>query len=100
MTAEVNELTDKRTDGWRCGQTASDKGAFWGATPVVQQTYTATAVTAIGTTTITQATTTDVVWGFDSSTAAQALVARVGQLQVDLAAVLSALDTLGIVDAT
>lgn len=37
MTA-VRELTDARTDGTRVGQSATDKLAFFGATPVVQQT--------------------------------------------------------------
>jgi len=95
----VKYLTDKNDDGSVIGQDATEKVAFWGATPVVQQTYTGTAVTAIGTTTISQVATSGK-WAFATSTAAAALVTRVGQLQVDLAAVLSALDTLGLVDAT
>lgn len=32
----IKELSDKNPDGWRVGQSTSDKGAFYGATPVVQ----------------------------------------------------------------
>lgn len=95
MTAQINELTDKRTDGFRVGQASTEKGGFWGATPVVQQSMTATAVTAIGTTTISQVATSGK-WAFATSTAAEALVARVGQLQVDVAALLALLETIGI----
>ena len=95
----VKYLTDKNDDGSVIGQDATEKVAFWGATPVVQPTYTATAVTAIATTTISQVATSGK-WAFATSTAAKALVTRVGQLQVDLAAALSKLNTVGIVDAT
>jgi hypothetical protein len=95
----VKYLTDKNDDGSVIGQDATEKVAFWGATPVVQQTYTATAVTAIGTTTISQVATSGK-WAFATSTAAAALVTRVDQVQVDVAAILSKLNTLGLVDAT
>lgn len=32
----VKELSDYNPDGWRAGQAAADKGAFYGATPVAQ----------------------------------------------------------------
>lgn len=99
MTAQVNELTDKRTDGFRVGQTSTEKGCFWGATPVVQQTMAATAVTAIGTTTISQVATSGK-WAFATSTAAKALATRVDQLQVDMAALLALLETIGIASVT
>lgn len=80
----IQQLHDGNPDGSRYGQSSTEKLAFYGATPVVQQT-----VTAIGTTTISQVSTSGI-WGFSSSTAAEAFVARVQSLQ-------DALDTLGIV---
>lgn len=38
----VNNLSNKNSDGTLLGQTASDKVGFFGATPVVQQTASAT----------------------------------------------------------
>ena len=46
----VKQLSDKRPDGWQAGQSTTDKGAFWGSTPVVQP-----SITAVGTTTATTA---------------------------------------------
>lgn len=34
--ADIQELTDGRSDGSRMGKSASEKNAFFGATPVVQ----------------------------------------------------------------
>lgn len=36
--AGEKQLSDGRSSGWKLGQSASDKGAFFGAAPVVQQT--------------------------------------------------------------
>lgn len=90
--SNINE-TRKSEDGHYLGQDVADKIGFYGTTPVAQQSsasqaaYTPTAVTAIGTTTISAITgTSGGIHGFASSTAAQALVARVGQNQVDSAA--------------
>lgn len=38
----VQDVSYADGDGWRCGQSASDKGAFFGATPVVQPSTTGT----------------------------------------------------------
>lgn len=72
------------------------KLGFFGTTPAAQQTMTQTAVTAIGTTTISQVATSGK-WAFASSTAANALVTRVDQMQVDLETLLGKLETLGLV---
>ncbi len=102
----VQELTNSTPDGWHCGQAAADKGAFFGATPVVQPTsgsqgvVTATAVTAVNTT----ATITTAAHGFTTGTFGDAVVKRVSQMQVDVAAAIvltnqlrSELVTLGLI---
>ena len=47
----IQDLSNGTPDGWNCGQSATDKGGFFGATPVVQQAVTvnttATATTAL-----------------------------------------------------
>lgn len=68
---------------------------YFGATPVAQQTMTLTATTAIGTTTISAANT-SAVWGFASSTAANALVTRVTQLQANFETLTTKLENLGL----
>jgi hypothetical protein len=40
---QKQQISVGQPDGWVCGQSASDKGAFFGATPVVQQTTATTA---------------------------------------------------------
>ena len=79
-------------DGNLLGQSTSDLIGFYGLSTRIAQpssasqaTVSATAVTAIGTTTLSAANTSGV-FGFASSTAGQALVTRVDQLQVDVAA--------------
>jgi hypothetical protein len=96
----TQQLSDGNPDGVVLGQdSTTDKVAFYGSTPVVQPSsasqaaVTATAVTAIGTTTISAANT-SAVFGFSSSTAGTALVTRVGQLQVDAAAAIVLLNQL------
>jgi hypothetical protein len=72
----VKQLSDKDSAGTNLGQSSTDKIGFYGlATPIVQP-----AVTAIGTTTISQVATSGK-WAFASSTAAIAFVARVRSLQ-------------------
>lgn len=34
----IKQISDGDPDGWRIGQSASDKGGFFGATPVIQVT--------------------------------------------------------------
>ena len=78
------------------GEATTDTIGFYGVTAVNQGTMTATALTAIGTTTLSAANT-SVVFGFASSTAGAALVARVGQLQVDLETLMNRIDSVGLV---
>ena len=84
----IRNLSDGNPDGWLAGQNSSDKGAFFGSTPVVQPTsasqaaVTITAVTAVNTT----ATVTTAAHGFATGTQADALVKRVAQMQVDVEA--------------
>lgn len=74
------------------------KGGFYGlATAIVQPTMTATAVTAIGTTTLSQVATSGK-WAFASSTAGKAIVTRVDQLQVDVENLLTKLNALNLID--
>lgn len=75
-------------DGINFGRSTTSKIGFYGlATPIVQP-----AVTAIGTTTISQVATSGK-WAFASSTAANAFVARVQSLQTKL-------DALNLIDKT
>jgi hypothetical protein len=83
-------------DGAQIGGATTDKLGFYGATPVVKTAVAATAVTAVGTTVISQVATSGK-WGFSTSTAATALVTRVRQLQVDVEGLIGQLNTLGIV---
>lgn len=80
-------LGDGNTDGTSLGSATTEKISFYGVTPVVQP-----AVTAIGTTTISQVATSGK-WAFASSTAAQAFVARVRSIQDQL-------ENLGLIDQT
>jgi len=82
---DYEQVTYNGPSGAQVGKSATEKVAFFGAVPVVQQTC-----TAIGTTTISQVGTTGK-WAFATSTAASAFVARVIALQ-------DRLDTLGLVD--
>jgi hypothetical protein len=93
----VQQLSDGNGTGVNLGQSTTDKIGFYGlATPIVQPTMTATAVTAIGTTTISQVATSGK-WAFATSTAATALVTRVDQMQVDLENLMNKLDALNLV---
>lgn len=83
----VQYIAPKNPDGSYCFESGG-KGGFYGTTPAVQPT--ATALTALGTTTFSAAYTG--MWAFASSTAAKALIARVNQLVVDI----GKLKTLGL----
>lgn len=79
--SQIEQVTNGGPDGSRIGR-SDDKLAFYGGTPATQPT--ATALTALATTTFSAAYTG--MWAFASSTAAKAVVARVNQLVVDIAA--------------
>lgn len=78
--AEYKQLSDGRPDGWLLGKSASDKGGFFGKTPVVQQT-TATAVA-------TTAATSTAPFGFTEAQA-NAIIAGINAMKL-------ALDNLGL----
>ena len=42
----INHLSDKGPDGWLLGQSSSDKGGFFGATPITRPSVTAVVTTA------------------------------------------------------
>ncbi len=92
----INELSDGNPDGSRLGQNAADLVAFYGAAPTAQPTsasqgsVTATAVTAVNTT----ATITTAAHGFTTGTFGDAVVKRVSQMQVDIAAAIVLLNQL------
>ncbi len=84
----VHKLSNQNPDGSELGESATDLVGFYGSTPVVQPStasqdaVTATAVTATNTT----ASITTAAHGFADGTQADALITRVAQLQVDMAA--------------
>lgn len=63
----VRELTDKRTDGTRVGQSSTDLVGFWGVSPVAQVSMSATP--AIATTAAISSSTTATCFGFTSAQA-------------------------------
>lgn len=77
------------------GVNAADTLGFYGVTAVNQGTMTATALTAIGTTTISAANT-NAVFGFASSTVGAALILRAAQAQDDLATLMARVDSTGL----
>ena len=72
MTAR--QISDGNPDGWLLGQAAADKGAFFGGTPVVQQT-TPTAVT-------TAASTTTASYGYATTTQANGIVTAIAAIKL------------------
>jgi hypothetical protein len=78
------------------GSASGSTVGFYGVTKVDQGTMTATALTAIATTTISQVATSGK-WAFASSTAAQALVTRVTQMQANLEDLMARIDSTGLV---
>lgn len=79
----ADQLSKKNPDGTTLGQSASDLVGFYGATPVVQR-ATAASHTTIATTNAVS--TTSAIWGFSTSTQANALIAAVAELQATLVA--------------
>jgi UDP-N-acetyl-D-mannosaminuronic acid transferase (WecB/TagA/CpsF family) len=71
----ARQLSDARTDGQKLGQSATDKVAFHGATPVVQRSGAAQA--AVSTT----ASTTTTPAGYATTTQANAIVTLVNELR-------------------
>jgi hypothetical protein len=72
---------------------------FYGQTGVNQPTMTATALTALGTGTISVAATATV-YGFGSSTVAKAYVKRLAQIQDDLENLMAKIDSTGLINIT
>lgn len=74
------QLSKGTVDGVCMGQSATDKAAFYGATPVVQPTSTIQAV-ALSTAAVSISATQ---WGFASSAQADGVVRLVNRLRADL----------------
>lgn len=72
------EMDDPTVDGNQIGQ-SSDKISFYGATPITKQTLSNAAVV----TTVAVSTTSNI-WGFSTSTQANALVALVNEIRSSL----------------
>ena len=82
------------------GRTTADLIGFYGATPIAQQSFTATCITALTTNPTFSATTGAGVYGFASSAQAEAWVARVRQMQVDLVALMGKVNSTGFINIT
>jgi hypothetical protein len=82
------------------GKATTDLLGFYGATPIAQQTFTATCITALTTNPTFSATTGAGVYGFASSTAAAAYCKRVQQMQVDLEILMGAVNSTALVSVT
>jgi hypothetical protein len=78
------------------GAAASNVVGFYGTTKVNQGTMTATALTAIGTTTISAGNAAGV-WAWASSTEANAFVTRATQIQDNLELLMARVDSTGLV---
>ena len=78
-TTQLKQLSDYNPNGTLLGQAAADKVGFFGATPVVQQ-----AVGTVIATTV-AVSTTSAIWGFSTSTQANALITAVAAIQTALA---------------
>ena len=72
----VEYLDNGNDDGTVLGQTSSEKIAFFGATPVVQQSLTATTLSD----TSVSVSTTSAIWGFSTSTQANEIITGVKEL--------------------
>lgn len=92
-------VSNKGSDGTCLGQDSTDLIGFYGATPIAQWAFTLTAATAIATTTISQVATSGK-WAFATSTAANALVTRVTQLQANFETFVGLMETAGLVAVT
>lgn len=92
----VQHVEESASGGIQIGSSSSSLLGFFGTTPAAKVSVAQTAVTAIGTTTLSAANT-SAVWGFASSTAGNALVTRVGQIVTDLNAVIDELQSKGLI---
>lgn len=72
---------------------------FYGETGVDQGTFTATALTALATATISAANSATV-FGFSSSTVAKAYAKRLSQIQTDLKSLMNKIDSTGLINIT
>jgi hypothetical protein len=82
------------------GKASTDLIGFYGATPIAQQSFTATCITALTTNPTFSASTGAGVYGFASSTAAAAYCKRVQQMQVDLELLMGAVNSTALVSVT
>jgi len=83
------------------GTSTADLIAFYGATPIAQQSMTATCLTALTTNPTFSASNTGAgVFGFSSSTVADATVARIKQMQAQLLTLQQKVNSTGLVDVT
>jgi hypothetical protein len=82
-------------------KTTADLVGFYGATPIAQQSFAATCITALTTNPTFSASNTGAgVFGFASSTVATAYVTRIQQMQVDLVALMGKINSTGFVNIT
>lgn len=77
---DYEQVTYNGPSGAQIGQSATEKIAFYGATPVVQASTIASVTTATLTTVTTDAATTTTPWGYSTSTQADAIVTLVNAL--------------------
>lgn len=87
MSTQIQELSNGASDGWRLGQGASDKGAFYGGTPVVQRATAASHTTITTTGAISTTTAAVTSWGFSTSGQANEIIAAVAEIQATLVAI-------------
>jgi hypothetical protein len=82
------------------GKATTDLIGFYGATPIAQQSFTATCLTALTTNPTFSASTGAGVYGFASSTAAAAYCLRVQQMQADLETLMGRVNSTALVSVT
>jgi hypothetical protein len=83
------------------GKSTADLIGFYGATPVAQQSFTATCITALTTNPTFSASNTGAgVYGFASSTVATAYATRIQQMQVDIVALMGKVNSTGFINIT
>lgn len=75
----VQQLTNRSTDGCNMGYDSSDPISFYGATPAARTAFTAAAVV-----TTNAVSTTSSIWGFSTSTQANAIVSLVNEIRAAL----------------
>jgi len=82
--ATYEQVTYNSPDGAQIGKSTSEKLAFYGSTPVTQQSVTVTTITSTN-----AVSTTSNIWGFSTSTQANQIVTAVNEI-------LAALKNLGL----